>query len=100
MFNFRHLSNRQKFFSSENFPIYGNPCGRRDESSVEVGHSHKFLQAFDSYWRLEAGNGIHFVGQWHDTNVGDAVAKEVNAVMTELALGDIDDQAVRPKSLE
>ena len=32
--------------------------------------------------------------------MGDAVAKEVNAVATELALGDIDDQAVLPKLLE
>ena len=32
--------------------------------------------------------------------MGDAMAKEVNAPMTELAPGDVDDQAVLPKSLE
>ena len=32
--------------------------------------------------------------------MGDAIAKELDAVTTELALGDIDDQAVLPKSLE
>ena len=32
--------------------------------------------------------------------MGDAMTKEVNGVMTQLALGDVDDQAILLKSLE
>ena len=45
-----------------------------------------------------SGNGIYFVRQWHDTGVRDAMAKEVNALTTELALGDTDDQAIYSQS--
>ena len=32
--------------------------------------------------------------------MGDVMTKEVNGVMTKLALGDVDDQAIHLKSLE
>ena len=45
-------------------------------------------------------DGIHFVWQWHDTGVSDAMAEDVNGVATKLALGDIDDQSVHLELLE
>ena len=67
---------------------------------VEIGHTHKLLQALDRHWLIESCDGIHFIRQWHDTSATDLIAKEVDRITTKLALGDIDDQAILTKSLE
>ena len=67
---------------------------------VEIGHTHKLLQALDGHWLAESCDGIHFSRQWHDTSASDSMDEEVNGITTKLALGEIDDQAALTKSLE
>ena len=75
-------------------------CGSWDEPTVEIGRTDKLLQALDGHWLAEPCDGIHFIWQWYDTSASDSMAEEVNGIMTRLALGDIDDQAILTKSLE
>ncbi len=67
---------------------------------VEIYHAYELLETLESDRLLELSDGLHLVGQGGSTVLSDAVSKEVYFGTAELALGDIDYEAIITKALK
>ena len=69
-------------------------CCRWHEAVVEIHHAHELLETLDRRGPGEPPDGSYFGGQWRYALFGDAMAKEIYLLPAELALGQVDDEAL------